>query len=35
MADVLRERFEVTPRGKVEIKGKGAMETFWLEGGHR
>jgi class 3 adenylate cyclase len=32
MAQVLRERFEVSPRGEVEIKGKGKMQTFWLEG---
>jgi class 3 adenylate cyclase len=35
MADVLRERFVVSPRGAVEIKGKGVMQTFWLEGARR
>ncbi|PRP94450.1 Adenylate cyclase [Enhygromyxa salina] len=32
MADVLRDRFEVSPRGEIEIKGMGVMPTFWLEG---
>lgn len=31
-ADVLREGFEVRPRGTVEVKGKGPMETYLLEG---
>ena len=28
----LRARFEMTPRGAVEIKGKGRMETYFLVG---
>ena len=24
--------FYCTPRGQVEVKGKGMMDTFWLEG---
>lgn len=29
------DRFEYEPRGQVEIKGKGVMETYFLEGEHR
>jgi adenylate cyclase len=28
----LRERFRLEPRGEVEIKGKGPMETYFLVG---
>jgi len=30
--DVLRHDFEFEPRGPLEIKGKGAMETYFLMG---
>ena len=28
----LRDRFVMTSRGEVDIKGKGLMETFFLDG---
>ena len=28
----LRDRFDFTPRGAMEIKGKGEMLTYLLEG---
>jgi len=31
MAEALRARFVVSPRGEIEIKGKGKMQTYWLE----
>jgi adenylate cyclase len=31
-ADLVRGNYTVAPRGTVEVKGKGSMETFWLEG---
>ena len=30
-AELLRERFELTPRGIVHVKGKGDMKTWSLE----
>nr|XP_027204126.1 atrial natriuretic peptide receptor 1-like [Dermatophagoides pteronyssinus] len=27
--------FTILPRGEVEVKGKGVMVTYWLEGGRR
>jgi class 3 adenylate cyclase len=30
--ELLRERFELEPRGTVEVKGKGEMETWYLVG---
>ena len=30
MRDALGDQFKFEPRGKVEIRGKGAMETFFL-----
>ena len=30
--ELLRETFVCTPRGVIDIKGKGAMETYYLEG---
>ena len=29
---VLAERFRLVPRGELEVKGKGRMQTFFLEG---
>jgi adenylate cyclase len=31
VADRVAGRFKLTPRGAVEVKGAGLMETFWLE----
>jgi class 3 adenylate cyclase len=31
-ADLLRERFVLQPRGRIEVKGKGEMETFLVVG---
>jgi len=30
--DLIRDDFECAPRGKIEIKGKGELETWFLEG---
>jgi class 3 adenylate cyclase len=30
-AERVADRFRVVPRGPIEVKGKGAVETFWLE----
>lgn len=32
VADRVAGRFKLIPRGAVEVKGAGLMETFWLEG---
>jgi guanylate cyclase len=29
---LLDQRFRMTPRGSIEVKGKGPMSTFFLEG---
>ncbi len=34
-ADLLRSQFQVEPRGMIDVKGKGAMQTFILVGLHR
>ncbi|TAF50917.1 MAG: diguanylate cyclase, partial [Oscillatoriales cyanobacterium] len=26
----LRDRFEFEPRGLIQVKGKGAMQSYWL-----
>lgn len=31
-AEALRDDFDLRPRGRVEVKGKGPMETFLLQG---
>jgi class 3 adenylate cyclase len=31
VADRLAGQFTFVPRGAVEVKGAGLMETFWLE----
>ena len=32
MYELLGDDFVYSPRGVVDIKGKGEMETWWLEG---
>jgi hypothetical protein len=29
---LVKNEFECTPRGTIEVKGKGPMETWYLEG---
>jgi len=33
--EILRDGFLCEPRGSIEVKGKGPMETWFLEGGGR
>ena len=28
----LRQRFELVPRGRIDVKGKGLMDTYFLVG---
>jgi len=32
--ELIKDEFVCTPRGSIEIKGKAAMETWFLEGRH-
>jgi class 3 adenylate cyclase len=32
--ELLRDEFELEPRGTVQIKGKGDVETWYLVGGN-
>ena len=32
LADILQEKYAISQRGWVEVKGKGMMQTFWLKG---
>lgn len=29
--ELIKDRFATTPRGPVEVKGKGTLETWWLQ----
>jgi adenylate cyclase len=31
-AERLKGKFTLSPRGTIEVHGKGQMETWWLEG---
>jgi class 3 adenylate cyclase len=33
--ELIREEFECEPRGTIEVKGKGAMRTWFLVGERR
>ena len=33
--DLIRDDFVCTPRGKIDVKGKGEMETWFLEGNRK
>ena len=35
LADQLEDRYRLTPRGTVELKGKGLVETCFLVGRQR
>jgi adenylate cyclase len=30
--NLIEDRFSTTPRGQIEVKGKGTLTTWWLEG---
>jgi class 3 adenylate cyclase len=30
--DLIRDDFATSPRGPIEVKGKGQLTTWWLEG---
>jgi len=32
LAETLPKTFSVTQRGAIQVKGKGEMTTFWVEG---
>jgi adenylate cyclase len=32
VAERLQGAFDLTPRGEIEVKGRGLMTTWWLEG---
>jgi class 3 adenylate cyclase len=29
--DLITDQFATTPRGAIEVKGKGTLNTYWLE----
>ena len=32
MYQVLKDEYDFEERGEVEVKGKGLMKTYWLQG---